>query len=123
MPKILVIDDDVLMRNTMSRILRNSGFEVVLAEDGVQGVAAFRREQPDLVVTDIIMPEKEGIETIIEIRRTSPDVKIIATSGGGRAGRADFLSMAQRLGATDVIPKPFLPQDLVNRVNKCLSGA
>ena len=123
MPKILVIDDDVMVRNTISKILHHSGFEVVVAEDGVRGIVAFRRERPDLVITDIIMPEKEGIGTITEMRRERPDAKIIAISGGGRIGSADFLGMALKLGAIDVISKPFLPQDLVSRVKVCLATA
>jgi DNA-binding response OmpR family regulator len=122
MPKILVIDDDLMVRNTISKILRHSGFEVIVAEDGVRGLASFRRDRPDLVITDIIMPEKEGIETIIEMRREHPDTKIIAVSGGGRIGNADFLSMATSLGASAVIAKPFLPEELINQVKSCLAA-
>jgi DNA-binding response OmpR family regulator len=122
MPKILVIDDDVMVRNTISKVLRHSGFEVIVAEDGVRGLASFRRERPDLVITDIIMPEKEGIETIIEMRREHPDTKIIAVSGGGRIGNADFLGMATSLGAAAVIAKPFLPEDLISQVKSCLAA-
>jgi DNA-binding response OmpR family regulator len=121
--KILVIDDDPMVRSTISRILSHNGFEVNLAEDGVRGLASFRSQRPDLVITDIIMPEKEGIETITEIRRDFPGTKIIAISGGGRIGNADFLSMAKRLGATEVISKPFTPRDLVSCVRKCLEAA
>src|SRR5665213_86977 len=122
MPKILVIDDDVMVRNTISKVLRHCGFEVIVAEDGVRGLASFRRDRPDLVITDIIMPEKEGIETIIEMRREHPDTKIIAVSGGGRIGNADFLSMATSLGAAAVIAKPFLPEELINQVKSCLAA-
>ena len=122
MPKILVIDDDVMVRNTISKVLRHSGFEVIVAEDGVRGLASFRRDRPDLVITDIIMPEKEGIETIIEMRREHPETKIIAVSGGGRIGNADFLGMATSLGAAAVIVKPFLPEDLISKVKSCLAA-
>jgi len=122
MAKILVIDDDAMVRHTMSKILRHGGYEVVLAEDGLRGVAAFRKEHPDLVITDIIMPEQEGIATISQIRREVHDAKIIAVSGGGRIGNADFLSMARKLGANDILPKPFLPADLLERVKTCLAG-
>ena len=69
MTKILVIDDDVIVRETIIQILEDRGFQVVSAEDGRRGLAAFRSERPDLVITDIIMPEKEGIQTLTEIRR------------------------------------------------------
>jgi two-component system chemotaxis response regulator CheY len=73
----------------------------------MRGMAAFRSERPDLVITDIVMPEQEVIQTINEIRSAKPDAKIIAISGGGRAGNTDFLKMARRLGASDTIAKPF----------------
>jgi DNA-binding response OmpR family regulator len=123
MAKILVIDDDVMVRHTISKILRHGGYEVVLAEDGVRGMAAFRKERPDLVITDIIMPEQEGIATISQIKREVHDAKIIAVSGGGRIGNADFLSMARKLGASDILAKPFLPEDLLGRVKSCLAAA
>jgi DNA-binding response OmpR family regulator len=123
MAKILVIDDDALVRNTILRILKASGFEVILAEDGVKGMAAFRKEMPDLIITDIIMPEQEGIQTIVQMRRERPDTKIIAISGGGRIGNADFLSMARSLGANDIVSKPFTPQKLVSSVRTCLAAA
>ena len=84
-PKVLVIDDDILVRRTISRILQHGGYEVSLAEDGAKGVAKFRSERPDLVITDIIMPEQEGIETIIQLLRDNPAARIIAVSGGAYA--------------------------------------
>lgn len=123
MAKILVIDDDILVRNTLTRILRSGGHEVVLAEDGIRGMTAFRKELPDLVITDIIMPEQEGIQTINEMWRERPNAKIIPISGGGRIGNADFLSMARSLGANDAMAKPFMPQDLLSRVKSCLAAA
>ena len=83
----------------------------------------FRSEKPDLVVTDIIMPEKEGIETIRDIRGEVPDAKIIAISGGGRIGNTDFLQIARKMGAIDALPKPFDPDDLLGRINTCLKAA
>jgi DNA-binding response OmpR family regulator len=120
--KILVIDDDALMRNTIAKILRSGGFEVVEAEDGVKGLSQFHRERPDLVITDILMPDREGIATILEIRRGQPSARIIAISGGGRVGRTDFLEMAKSLGGIAVMAKPFLPKDLISHVRNCLSN-
>jgi DNA-binding NtrC family response regulator len=121
MSKILVIDDDVIVRETLVQILEDRGYAVITAEDGKRGVAAFRRDKPALVITDIIMPEQEGIQTITELRRLDPAVRIIAISGGGRIGNTDFLKIAQHLGAADVVAKPFDPDDLVERVGRCLA--
>jgi CheY-like chemotaxis protein len=120
MAKILVIDDDVIVRETITQILEDLGHVVVIAEDGKAGVAAFRADRPDLVITDIIMPEQEGIQTITEIRGLAPEAKIIAISGGGRIGNTDFLKIARHIGANDVIAKPFDPDDLASRVSGCL---
>jgi len=112
--KILVIDDDHLVRYALSKILLGAGYEVVTASDGKRGMAVLRAEHPDVVITDIIMPEQEGIDTIIQIRRERPAAKIIAISGGGRIRNIDFLEMAQSLGASDVLAKPFEVDDLLS---------
>jgi DNA-binding NtrC family response regulator len=122
MTKILVIDDDTIVRVTIVQILEEEGYDVVSAEDGLRGMAVFRQEQPDLVITDIIMPEQEGIQTIAEMLKTKPDTKIIAVSGGGRIGNVDFLRMAQALGAMAAIPKPFDPDELMALIRDCLAG-
>jgi len=119
--KILVIDDDVVVRTAMVQFLEDLGYDVVSAEDGQRGMRLFRSEKPDLVITDIIMPEQEGIQTIAEIRRERPDAKVIAVSGGGRVGNTDFLKIARQLGATDVIAKPVDPDDFAARIERCLS--
>jgi DNA-binding NtrC family response regulator len=85
MSKILVINDDTIVRRSLTVILEDAGCKVVSAEDGKRGMAAFRGEHPDLVITDIIVPEQEGIQTITEIRGVKPDAKIIAISGGAAA--------------------------------------
>ena len=121
MPRILVIDDDAMVRNAVSTILRHNGFEVDLATNGVQGLTAFRENRPDVIITDIIMPEKEGVETIIDILREQPQAKIIAISGGGRGGNSDFLRMAKSFGAAAILPKPFGPKDLLGCVMTCLA--
>jgi DNA-binding NtrC family response regulator len=122
MAKILVIDDDVIVRKTIIRLLGDGGYKVLSAEDGLRGMAMFRSERPDLVITDIIMPEQEGIQTITEMRKAKPDAKIIVISGSGRIGNIDFLRIAQHLGACDAIAKPFDPDDLLKRVRHCLNG-
>jgi DNA-binding response OmpR family regulator len=114
--KILIIDDDEVMRRTVCKILRAAGHEVAAAGDGRRGMALFQAERPQIVVTDIIMPEQEGIETIVAMRRDDPSIRIIAISGGGCVGGLDVLKMAQLLGADDVIEKPFRAQELLARV-------
>ena len=114
--KVLVIDDDHLVRYTLSKILQRNGYDVVTASDGKRAMAVFRDERPDVVITDIIMPEQEGIETILKIRSERPEVKIIAISGGARTRNVDYLEMAEGFGADDVIPKPFEAEELLSRL-------
>jgi DNA-binding NtrC family response regulator len=122
MTKILVIDDDALVRKSIVHLLEGAGYEVLSADDGKRGMAMFRSEQPDLVITDIVMPEQEGIQTITEMLKSKPGTKIIAISGAGRIGNTDFLKIAQALGAMDAIPKPFDPDELLTVVKNCLAG-
>jgi DNA-binding response OmpR family regulator len=121
MTKILIIDDDALVRTTLEYLLRDAGYEIATAEDGMRGMAMFRSEQPDLVITDIIMPEQEGIQTINEMRKAKPDAKIIAISSSRRIGNVDFLKMARSLGAMDVVSKPFDADELLTIVENCLA--
>src|SRR5262249_16462507 len=108
MPKsILVIDDDVSVRLVLRRMLEQEGYEVICAEDGRQALDLLKQRRPDLVITDIVMPNCEGIETILEMRAAGLTLPIIAMSGGGRIGNADFLQMARRLGASATLTKPF----------------
>jgi DNA-binding response OmpR family regulator len=123
MAKILVIDDDRMVRDTLKIILVAAGHEVRLAEDGNKGMLAFGEFAPDLVITDILMPEKEGMETIRELRELRPDVPIIAISGGGRVGNMSFLRVAERFGANRSITKPFEPEQIVATVAELLPQA
>ena len=100
MARILVIDDELDVRSLVCRILQQVGHEVIEASNGNEGVRLFRENLPDVLITDIIMPEKEGIETIIELRRDFPNVRTIAISGGGKTlDRDACLQMAKGLGA------------------------
>ena len=105
--KVLVIDDEPAVRYALTRILESNGFEVTTAPDGLRGMAQFRSCRPDLVITDLIMPEQEGMQTIQQLRQADPDVKILAISGGGRLVNIDFLQVALHLGADGILPKPF----------------
>ena len=110
---ILVIDDDEAVRYAISRVARQAGFAVALAANGEEGLDLLDRVSPALVITDLIMPEKEGLETIRELRQRRPDLPIIAISGGGRLVGRDFLDVARKLGAQEALAKPFEPEDLV----------
>jgi DNA-binding response OmpR family regulator len=120
--RILLIDDDIAVLRTLEIILSDLGYDIVTARDGNEGLRAFHRTHPDLVITDLIMPEKEGLETIIEMRRERAEVKIIAISGGGRVHNTNFLEMAASLGANAVLPKPFDPSELAEKITACLSS-
>lgn len=120
MVKILVIDDDKLLRVTIRRMLQAAGYTVAEAVDGDDGLRRFEKEQPDLVLADILMPNKEGIETIRELRRLSQTVAIIAMSGGIGSGDFRFLDFAGRLGADQVLRKPFTRVDLLKAIDGCL---
>lgn len=114
--RILVIDDEKLLRQTIRRMLESAGHEVIEAEDGRAGIAAFAKHELDAVVTDIIMPQKEGIETIREIRAANPTIRIVAISGGGRNQNMEFLRLAGKLGATVTLAKPFRKEELLASV-------
>jgi CheY-like chemotaxis protein len=125
MARILVIDDEELIRETIRMKLEQSGHEVIEAGNGVEGLLALEQHAVDLVVTDIIMPEQEGIETIRRIRDRDPNVGIIAISGGGRTRNFGFLEFAKKLGANCALSKPFtgtqllaLVEDTLERISK-----
>lgn len=107
MAKILIIDDDSALRTTMRKILERDGHAVRVATDGHRGLALHREDPADLVITDLIMPEKEGIETILELREEFPAIRILAVSGGGRIGPDGPLADAEVLGADSSLAKPF----------------
>lgn len=122
MPIIVVVDDDEEVRQTLVRILEGVGHTVHPAADGDSGIALCDSVAPDLVITDILMPEKEGIETIRELKRLHPSLRIVAISGGGRAGILDFLDMARALGADEVLQKPFRRSELLEVVDRLIGG-
>lgn len=108
--KILVIDDDVLLLRTMMRILVADGHDVMTASGGGRAMALYRDTNPDLVITDIVMPGQEGLETILTLRRDDNPVKIIAISGTD----AEMLDTARLIGADDTLQKPFRAQELLS---------
>jgi DNA-binding NtrC family response regulator len=124
MTKNLVSDDDVIVGKTIVQLLQDEGYQnqVVSADDARRGMALFRSAQPDLVVSDVIMPEQEGIQTISGMRKAEPDAKIVVMSAGEHVGNADFVKIALALGAIDAITKPFNPDKLSTIVKGCLAG-
>lgn len=120
MARILVIDDDDQFRSMMRRLLEREGYEILEALDGENGVKTFTYKGADLIITDIVMPKKEGLETIREIRHRNPDVKIIAVSGGGRIGPETYLDMAEKFGANKIFSKPFDIKEFLQAVHEVL---
>ena len=120
MPRILVIDDDAQIRRMLCRMLQHRGYEVRDAADGADGIRLFREAPFDLVLTDLIMPEKEGIEMIIELRSEFPEVKIIAMSGGARMGPEAYLQLADSLGAERTFSKPIDRDDLIDAIQELI---
>jgi DNA-binding response OmpR family regulator len=120
MKRVLVIDDDWQMREMMHQVLTRAGYDVVEAPNGEVGMNIHRQDPVDLVITDLIMPEKEGIETIRELRRDYPGLKIIAISGGGRAGAEGYLSVAKTIGADRTMAKPFDLKKILDTVEELL---
>jgi len=104
-PDVLLIDDDAGVRDSLAMLLRAHGLSVVAAADGRRGLEAFRAHAPKLVLTDILMPEQDGIGAILQMRRERPDAKIVAMSGGGRVDKADYLTAAEKLGADASVEK------------------
>jgi CheY-like chemotaxis protein len=120
MNHILLVEDDESLRSLLRISLERMGNAVTEARDGKEALALFKQGPVNLVITDLVMPEKEGLETIRELRRGHPELKIIAMSGGGRADARDILKMAKLFGATAVFRKPFSLADLRKAVAKLL---
>jgi DNA-binding NtrC family response regulator len=118
MSYILVVDDDTNFRQMLCQILERAGYRVVEAEDGNVAIKACEVEVPGLVITDILMPEKEGLETIQELRAKYPEVNIIAMSGGGRISPDSYLPLAKSLGAVKTLQKPFRREEVIKAVQE-----
>ncbi len=116
MAKILLADDDELVLYAISKVLRKAGHEVLEAENGKKTIDILKNEHPDVLVTDIIMPEIEGIELIMKVQNSHPDLPIIAMSGGSRNVDYNYLSVAKKLGAYATLEKPFDEQELLDLI-------
>ena len=122
MNTVLVIDDDPVFCRVVQGILESAGYAVDLAGDAQSGISRFGELAPDLVIVDILMPGKEGIATILELRETSPEARILAVTGGGNFAAADVLRIAELLGADNSLKKPFEPAALLTTVERCLAA-
>jgi DNA-binding NtrC family response regulator len=120
--RILVIDDDRLVRSMLRQTLERAGYEVTEAADGNEGIDLYRQQPADVVIMDIIMPEKSGWTAIMELKTEFPEVKIIAISGGGKLGPFSYLMIAKRFGAKHIFKKPVPKQELLDTIADLLSG-
>lgn len=118
--KILLIDDDIHFREMFTELLKRNNFEVIEISDGRYAINKYEEHKPDLIITDIIMPEKEGIETILDLKRLDNKIKIIAISGGGRVNPVDNLRSAQLLGADATFEKPFENKAIMDKINELI---
>ncbi len=121
MHRVLIIDDERMVRATLRRILETRDFEVLEAENGRVGLERYQQDSSiDLVMADIVMPEMEGIETIQRLRQVNPTLQIVAMSGSGRTDNKDHLKTAKEVGAAAVLNKPFAVRDVIQTINRCL---
>ncbi|HEU4681557.1 MAG TPA: response regulator [Gemmatimonadales bacterium] len=121
--RILIVDDDPGIRRVLQVLLTKSGYQVTQASDGFEALRLWREHGGDLVITDLHMPEKNGIETILELLTHSPGMRIIAMSGGGQTKRLDLLGNATMLGAVFTLEKPFTLPEILSLVKRALNGA
>lgn len=120
MKKILIIDDEQPVQKMLKRLLEKNDYTVIQADNGNEGIKKFKRHTPDLVITDLIMPEKEGLETIRELKGIKPEVKIIAISGGGLNDPKMYLDLASKFGAANTFSKPVDNEVLLSTLHEML---
>ena len=121
--RVLIVDDDEQIRVLLQQMMEWAGFDVLVAENGKIAMQMQSRQPADLVITDLIMPEQEGLETISRLKKDYAGIKIIAISGGGRIGPEAYLPAALELGADLVFSKPFDVQEVVNSVKELLGDS
>ena len=118
MPSILIIDDDDSLRDSLRRTLHKEGYTIMEASEGGRGLKLLERSSVDLILLDMFMPEKDGLETIGELRRAHPGITIIAMSGGGFRGTVDVLHVAKKLGVRRTLAKPFTWEQLLDALRE-----
>ena len=122
MATILIVDDDPLVLAALGDLLESEGYAVLTASSGKTGLRLYREKAPDLVITDVLMPDMDGIETITEIRRLAPSQSILAISGGGRIGNLHFLKTARNLLDVQTIAKPIRREQFLKSVAGALAA-
>jgi len=122
MKKIVIIEDDQIIRESLKEILEMNSFQVLAIDSGIDLMKKITKFRPDVLITDIIMPDKDGIEIIIEAKKTLTDIKLIAISGGGRIDSESYLNTAKYLGADATLKKPFTHEQMIS-VIKSLTGS
>ena len=122
MAYILVIDDDAVLRRVITLALEQAGHSVLRCENGRKAIEFLTHEHADLLITDIVMPEMDGVETVRAARQMKPHLPILAISGGGSFDPQDYLGIAQAFGANAVLPKPFRPAELIEKVGALLAA-
>ena len=120
MKRILIIDDDESAIDLLRQILEQAGYEVVAAKNGQEGLKLFRQQKFDLVVTDMVMPVKDGLKTILSLRQEDPTIPLIAISGGGAIAKERYLNVAGYIEGVSTFPKPYSRTELLAGVNKLL---
>ena len=122
MPGVLLVEDDKELREMLKMSLLRRSFTVLEAENGKDAITHFKPLITDLVVTDLIMPEEDGLKVVIKLRELKPSIKIIAISGGGKVGPGSYLNLAKALGADAVYSKPFSIKDLIVKIEQLLDN-
>lgn len=117
---ILLVDDEPMIREGLKLALEMEGHRTITAADGNEAIKIAEEAKPHIIITDIIMPESDGIEVICTLKENNPDIKILAISGGGRISASDHLRIAKQLGATGVLEKPFSTAELISEINKLM---
>ena len=120
MAGVMIVEDDAALRELLRDSLEKRKYTVITAADGREALARFRPSVVDLVITDLLMPEEDGLMVIMKIREVKPATRVIAISGGGRAGPGSYLLMASKLGADHIMSKPVQPSELVQKVKELL---
>lgn len=123
MAKILVLDDEAAILLMIKKMLERAGHDVDIALNGSDGMELFEKNKPDLLITDIIMPQKDGLEVVLELRKKYPDLKIIAISGGGRIHPEGYLPSAKHFGADLIFQKPLVHKDFLHAVSSLLKDS
>ena len=121
MPGILIVEDEKDLREMLKISLTRRKFTVYEAENGKEAIIHFKPSITDLVITDLIMPDEDGLKVIIKLRELKPSLKIIAISGGGKAGPGSYLNLAKALGADAIYSKPFSINELIAKIEELLS--